>query len=193
MCCEERIGRDNQAGCFLLQKKLKSGFELRVSACATDNNALPEPLSGRTRGYLEDCSAISLIDKYGNDTRIRQQVMHKLDQLCHQLCGHKSYTRHISTGPIERRDEPFSNRVLRNKKQDWDGLCRGLGCKGRGQVAGRHEHIHASFDQLVCKSRQTLRAPFCIAIFDCEVLPLDIAKIGEAFLEVRKIRHWRIW
>jgi hypothetical protein len=72
------------------------------------------------------------------------------------------------------------DRVGADRKHDRDCSGRGLRCERRGSAADRDDHGHLPLDEIGSQRRQSIVMAVGPAIFDRNVLALDIATFAQA-------------
>src|SRR5206468_1532134 len=90
---------------------------------------------------------------------------------------------HVAAGMAETLDESELYRILAAAENDRNGLSRRFGGDRRRQAAGRDDHGDLALDQLGGELRQQVRAAFGPAVFDREVLTVDVAAFLQALAE----------
>ena len=129
------------------------------------------------------------------------QQLQTLRSYLHIQVGHAG---DVATGFVEAGDKSDRNRVDCCRENDWDGRSRRLGRHCRRGAATRYNHIHLTVNQFSRKCRKSIVLVFCPAIFDRDVLALDIpclfqplpesAQADRVFVRgctAKKPNHWQ--
>src|SRR5215470_5056299 len=97
--------------------------------------------------------------------------------------GEEAHARDIATRSADAGNESGGYRVGADRKDDRDGRgCSACGQRGCRPTAGENDR-DLLFDQLRCHRLEPIILVIGPAIFDCEVLALDVAGFGQAFAE----------
>jgi len=123
------------------------------------------------------------IDEHGNRSCFGQQFAQQLETLWPHLDIHIGDASEVAAGSVEAFDKTDRNRVDRCRKDDRNGRRRRLGRQCRRAAAPRYDHLYLTANQFGRKRRKSAVLIFCPAIFDDDVLALDIAFIFQPLSE----------
>src|SRR5258705_9979396 len=142
----------------------------------------------RTRGLLNICHLsietwIIRVQEDGDQRSCRNQLVQEPKPLWLHLCNEKIYPRRVAARSIQTGYEAELDRVVTAVEYDRDcGGCR-FGCERRGIASGCDNHSHLTTSQLGRERRQAIILALGPAIFDCDVLALDISEFLQPLLE----------
>ena len=174
---EEYIGADHERACSQLDQGLQTPYRNRCSVLACRTWSLqPERVRCRLHGSRKG-SAIRTgrVDEHGNDGRCGYQLAQQLQPLRPYLYVQIGYARQVAAGPVQAGDKPNLDRVDRYREDDRNGRSRRLGRQCRRSAAARRNHGHLTLNQFGRKRRQSIILALRPAIFDRDVLALDIS------------------
>src|SRR6516162_3762508 len=170
----ERPGADEQRASPAFDERCKRGLDIGIAARVDDDELLPD----RLRRALH-LSALRLgvggvgIDKHRNRCRGGHELAQQLKSLRSQYAGEKDYAGDVAARPAEAGDEAVPDRVAAGHEHDRHGRGCGLGRERRIVVADDHRHRTA--DQISDQRRQAVKVILRRAVFDRDVLTLDVA------------------
>src|SRR5262249_48988234 len=113
------------------------------------------------------------IDKHRNRCRGGHDLAQQLKSFRSQYAGEKDYAGDVAARPAEAGDEAVPDRVAAGHEHDRHGRGCGLGRERRIVVADDHRHRTA--DQISDQRRQAIKVILRRAVFDRDVLILDVA------------------
>jgi hypothetical protein len=126
---------------------------------------------------------IGRIDEDGNTGHCRHELTQELQPFRHQFADENIGAREVASRPGEAGDESELDGVFRNHEHDWNCRGRRLGGDGRGGAAGRNDHRDPLANQIDRQPGQQVEPVVGPAVFDRDVLALDIAVILQALAE----------
>src|SRR5262245_1764378 len=131
------------------------------------------------------------IDEHGDATSPGYQRAQELQPLCHDLAVEKIDARTIAARSGEAWDEAEPDRVFGDDEEL--GNCRGrrLDRERRRRAHGR-DHGNSLTNEIPRQRRQPVVVTLPPAVFDCEVLALDVARLLEALAKCRQTARHRL-
>jgi hypothetical protein len=125
---------------------------------------------------------IGRIDQHRHARRSEHQLTQQFHPLCHQLGTEKLDPRQVSARSSEARDEIEPNRVFDDCEDDGDRRSGSLG-RQRRSLAGCDDDGNLSANQFLRECRQPAKLALRSAVFDHDVLALDVAGLLQALAE----------
>src|SRR5262245_6197471 len=123
---------------------------------------------------------VGRIDEHGDASQSRQELAQERHSLCHQLGIQKTDAGNLANRPIEACDKAIPDRVAPSREYDWYvRRCR-LGGAHRRRSSGRRDHRDLPASQFNCHRRKAVKLTIGPAVFDRQVLALDVAGIHQA-------------
>jgi hypothetical protein len=124
----------------------------------------------------------------------------QLQSFRHQLVRQIRSAGQVPAGPVETGDKAQPDRVTADGKDDRYGRGRWLRRQRRGG-AGGYEYRYAAADEIGCEHRQPIKLIFRPAVFNCNVLALDVAgflqalekRNGDVLCEKMERRPRNLW
>ena len=117
------------------------------------------------------------------------QFTQKSQALGRQLGVEKVDPREIAARPGEARHQTKLDRIFANDEDDRDFRSCRLGRSRRRRPSGRSDHRSLAANQFGHKRRQSIDLILGPAVFDCDVLALDIARVFQALAEPTQLLH----
>ena len=143
-----------------------------------------QPHGARSRFYVSQRGLgrwTVWIDEYSHASSLGYQFTQEFQPLCGQLTTEKIDSCQIAARPGKAGDKTLPDRVFRGHEDDGD--CRG-GRPGRKLgTSGRGDHRDLPANQFGRQRRQPLHLVLSPAVFDRDVLALDVAGLLEALAE----------
>ena len=123
--------------------------------------------------------SIGRIDEHGHASRSGYQLTQEFQALRYQLARDKIDTRHITARPREACDQAKPDRVIADGEHNGDCRSRRLGGARHGGALDCGDHADSSAHQFGRQRRQPIVLILGPAVFDGDVLALDIAGVLE--------------
>src|SRR5215475_9281619 len=136
------------------------------------------------------------MDEHGDATSCGYELAQELQPFCYQLITEKIDARRVAARPGEAGDKAQPDRVFRDGKDDRDCRGSGLGRQRRDGTSGRNDHGDLSTNQFSHQRWNSIGLILAPAIFDRDVLALEITGILQAFTECAhtvRLRIGRTW
>ena len=171
---------DQQPIGMLLHRPIECPFDLRFGAGIDDDDLDPDTATGSLEGLCISGVRILGIDQDCNDCRLGVHQPEQLDAFGSKLAIDESYAGDVATRPVEAGDQPMLDRVAAVCEHDRNARRRRLGGDRRDHAAGGKDHIDRKIGEVGRKGRQSLVLKIRPAIFDQEILLLDITGLVQA-------------
>src|SRR5262245_2518471 len=123
------------------------------------------------------------IDEHGDATSCGYELAQEFHPFGYQLVAEKIDARRVAAGPGEAGDKAQPDRVFRDGKDDRDRRGCGLGRQRRVGTSGRDDHGDLSANQFGDQGRYPIDLILTPAVFDRDVLALDMAGILKTLAE----------
>src|SRR5262245_18332510 len=108
------------------------------------------------------------------------QLTQKFQPLCYQLTRQKIDTRQVATRPGEARDKTKPDWIFADVEDYGDSRSCSLGCQCRSGAVGRNDRGHRPAHQLGQQFRQPIELTLRPAVFDRNVVTLNVASVLQA-------------
>src|SRR5262245_19126854 len=164
-CCEGRI--DVPAGADI------KGLDLQSNGARSRVHVSQYGLGVRVRR----------IDEHGDVTSCGYELAQEFQPFCYQLIAEKIDARRVAAGTGEASDKTEPDRVFRNGKDDRDRRGSGLGRQRRVGTSGCDDHGDLPANQFSYQRRYPIDLILTPAVFDRDVLALDMSGILKALAE----------
>ena len=115
----------------------------------------------------------------------RKQFIEKFDLLSDQNSVCHRDTGQIATGPTKTCDQAFLHRIAGHKEHDGDVFACCLRCASRRGAADCCDYRYVRFDEIGRERRKQFRMTARPPVFNYNILPFNIPKIGKAALKIR--------
>ena len=125
----------------------------------------------------------SKIGKIGNRCCLRYQLAEEIKPLGHQLDGEERHSGDIAARPAEAGDQAELDRIATEHQHDRYRRGRGLCRQCRRKAAACDDRGHLTSDQICRQFRQSIVFIIPPAVFDGDVLALDVAGFFQALSE----------
>ena len=112
----------------------------------------------------------------------------QLELLRHQACDIEIHAGDICSRAAEARDQPLADRIDADDEDNWNAGRRGLGGDCRRWAAGK-DNADAQRHQLGRQRGQAVVVAVCPTIFNGDVLPFGVARLGQAL--AKTVDLWR--
>jgi len=123
------------------------------------------------------------VHKLSEDSGLGHEFGEQLDSLAPQLDGEKGHPRKVAAGPGKAGDQAAFDRITPAEKDDRDRRGRIL-CRQCGEVtATGYDDVDPPLDQVGGQCGQPIILTLCPAVFDRDVLPLDIPSFAQSPVE----------
>ena len=167
-----------------LHKGGECGVELALSIGPQDE----ELHSLRARRFLHRSdlalgSRVVRVHEQGKQADLGNQLEKQFEPLGYQLDPHQADPREISAWPGDTGDQAVLGRVGADYEDEGDRRGRSLRRQRRNVVADRHDHIDSAADQIDGQRGQPIIVTLRPAVFDRQVLALDIAGFAQPLAE----------
>ena len=126
------------------------------------------------------------IDKYGNGFSSGHGLMQQAEALRLHIVGINCRTSDVGTWPVEAYDKSLLDGIAAHDHHGGNSRGCSLGGKGRWLATAGDDQCHAPPDQIGRHRWQLIVVSVRPAIFDLDVLTLDVAGIGQCFAERRE-------
>ncbi len=144
-----------------------------------------EPDPFRARCFLSvpnDALGIRVIRVYQQGYRrgSGNQFGYQIELFRDQLDGEEGEARKVTAGPGQTRDHAVRDRVAAGDENDRDRRGRVFRCQCRKVAAGCKDQVHPAGDKLCGERGQPIVMPLGPAVFDRQVLSVDVADFAQA-------------
>src|SRR5439155_16939460 len=163
-----------------------------------DSGAGGEELDLRTNGrglhiFLEGFSSrIFWIDEHSKARGCRQQLVQEPEPLGGELVAHGVDTGDVAARSIQASDKAKLDWVQAEAEDNRNRLGCRLGRECHGRAARRSNDSHTAADEIGHQFRNSRKVVLCPAVFDCDVLTLDVAGFAQSFAESREQTRHRL-
>ena len=123
------------------------------------------------------------IDDHADHGGVRNQFANELEALRFERASQHVNAGGVATRPVEAVDEPDVHRIVAGDEHDRYRRSRGLGSDRRGGCAESGKNGYLPPNQVGCERRQLIELSVRPAIFDLNVLALDVAGLIQALEE----------
>ena len=130
-------------------------------------------------------SGIGRVDEQRHDARRGNQLVQQFQPLRRYLHVQLGHARDVAARPVKAGDEAELDRVAAHFEDDRNGRGRRL-CRKRRRSAGRGNHGHLTMNQIGRHCRQPIVLVFRPAVFDRDVLALDVTGFAQPFDGMRR-------
>jgi hypothetical protein len=176
---------DDKRGSAFSDESREGGVDLGIVARICEIDLLAE--SGSRRLHLLDArlrSRIGRVDERRQPAGAGPQLMQQPQPLCTELLGEVAHAGQIAARPIETGDQTKFDRVAAHAEHDRNRRCRGFGSQRRANAAaGQSDDIDSAADEIGDQCRQALVAGVAEAVFDRDVVALDVAGLRQTLAE----------
>jgi hypothetical protein len=152
-------------------------------ACGT-LSCSPETVSGRH--HLADCglcsAEIGRIDEKRHDPNLGKKLVQQFQPFRRDLYARLCHTRNVSARSAKAGHETQLDRVAARFKDDRNGHGCCL-CCDRRRSAGRRNHGYLAAHQIGHHHRQAVVSIIRPAVFDQNILAIDVASFGKTFVK----------
>src|ERR1700730_7191659 len=184
MTDEKWTAGDHEPAHPQLAQLCKNSFEVSFVAGMQDIELQSETMS--CRHHLADCSLCSAeigrIDKKRHDPNRGKQLVQQFQPFRRDLYARLCHTRNVSTRSAKAGDETQLDRVAARFKDDRNGHGCRL-CYDRCRSAGRSDHAYLAAHQIGRHYWQAVVSIICPAVFDQNILAIDVAGFGQTFVK----------
>jgi hypothetical protein len=111
------------------------------------------------------------------------ELVEHLQALRYGFRGEKGHARNVSPWPVQARYQTGCDRISPIRKHDRDRRSRGFCCERRRGAADGSDHHHLTANQVFRQRCQPIILALCKAVFDPDILALDIASLRETLPE----------
>src|SRR5262249_2294251 len=143
----------------------------------------PRAAVSTSRNVVSATRSFGRIDQDGQASRAGRQLTQQLQPLRRQINCEKSDAGEVAARPGEARDQTAPGRIVPDRKDDGDCRGRRLGRECTQRASACDDHGDVAADQFARQRRQPVQFVVSPAVFDREVLALDIAGVLEALAE----------
>src|SRR5256885_3644094 len=104
----------------------------------------------------------------------------QIKPLWKQRDAEEANAREVATRPGKTGDETSRDRIVVAYEDDWDGRCRAFGCHCHSGAAAGRDYVNLTADEISDHCRQPIIVALREAVFECHVLPLDVANCAQS-------------
>ncbi len=172
-----------------LDEASESALEFILGAGLQDGE--PQPLAARRFLHLAYHTLalwIVRVNEHCDHAGLRNQLEQQLEPLRHQLDGNYGDPRHVAAWPGEAGDQPVRDRVAAADENDRDrrGCVFRRAC-GNG-AADCYDRVDLTTDEIAGQLGQPIVTTLRPAVFDRDILSLDITGFAQPLVERGRIR-----
>src|SRR5262249_30880167 len=121
-----------------------------------------------------------------NQSGLWNQLVQESKTLSLHLADKKVYTCRVAARPVEAGDKPQLDRVVTAGEHDRNCRCRLFGCQRGPDASRRSDDADLMPNQVADECRQSIVLTLGPAIFDRNVLPLDVSALLQSLMECRE-------
>src|SRR5258708_214111 len=186
---EERVGGDEQCAGSALGKGRKRCVDLALAAGVEDAEFQSKRVCCVANGRHPNLGTRKgRIHQHRDRARFRNEFVQQLYALGLQRRREKAHARHVAAWSVEAGNEAELDRVVAHLENNRNRRGRRLG-RECGSGALRSNYCYLTADEIGRKCQQPVILACGPAVFDPDVLALDISAVGQTLPECRDNRR----